>query len=79
MNNKLIGAIFCFISAILMCTRYLATAIFMSNVSSWDAELFSAGLKYVGSPLLVASVISLVVGISLLGYEFYKEFFGNKK
>ncbi len=51
MNNKGIGAIFCLISAVLMSARYIAAAIFMSNVSSWDSSLFQAGLSYVGSPL----------------------------
>ena len=73
MNNKGIGAIFCLISAILMATRYLAAAIFMSGVSSWDAGLFSAGLEYVGAPLKIVSIIALFVGIAFLGYGLYQE------
>ena len=73
MNNKGIGAIFCLISAILMAARYLAAAIFMSSTQSWSNELFTAGLEYVGSPLLIASIIALIVGIGFLGYDLYKE------
>ena len=73
MNNKGTGAVFCLISAILMAARYLAAAIFMSGVSSWSNELFTAGLEYVGSPLLIASVIALIVGIAFLGYGLYEE------
>ncbi len=34
----------------------------MSGVSSWNAALFAAGLEYVGTPLLVLSALSLIVG-----------------
>ena len=47
MNNKGIGSIFCLIAAIFMAARYMAAAIFMSNVSSWDAGLFASGLEYI--------------------------------
>ena len=78
MINKIVGVIFCLISAILMAARYLSAAIFMSGVCSWDAELFSAGLEYVGYPLLIGSIISLIVGIAFLGYEINQEI-KNKK
>lgn len=68
MNNKGVGAIFCLISAILASTRYIAAAIFMSNVTSWDSSLFQAGLSYVGSPLKVAAIVALIAGICFLGY-----------
>ena len=68
MNNKGIGAIFCLISAVLMSARYIAAAIFMSNVVSWDSSLFQAGLSYVGSPLKVAAIIALIAGICFLVY-----------
>ena len=73
MNNKGIGSIFCLISALLMCTRYLSTAIYMSGVTTWSAELFSTGLTYIGAPLKVASIVSLVVGILFLLYGLYQD------
>ena len=69
MSKRGVGALFCFVSAILFSTRYVAAAIFMSGATSWDESLFSAGLEYVGSPLLVLSIISLVVGIAYLAWE----------
>ena len=73
MNNKGIGAIFCLISAILMSTRYIAAAIFMSNVMSWDSSLFQAGLSYVGSPLKVTAIIALIAGICFLVYGVFQD------
>lgn len=66
MNNKGTGAVFCLIAAILAAARYIAAAVFMSNVTSWNAELFQCGLDYVGSPLRIMAVISLIVGIVFL-------------
>lgn len=66
MNKRGTGAIFCFIAATLFSTRYIAAAIYMSSVSSWDSNLFSNGLEYVGSPLLYLSIISLIIGVGYL-------------
>ena len=66
MNNKGTGAVFCLIAAILAAARYIAAAVFMSNVTSWNAELFQCGLDYVGSTLKIMAVISLIVGIVFL-------------
>ena len=64
---------FCLISAILTSARYIAAAIFMSNVSSWDSTLFQAGLSYVGSPLKAAAIIALIAGVCFLGYGVFQE------
>ena len=66
MNYKGVGAIFCLISALLFAARYLAAAIFMSSTMSWDAELFSNALSYVGAPLLIFAILALIVGIGFL-------------
>lgn len=66
MSRRSAGISFCFIATILFCTRYIAAAIFGSGVSSWDANLFSHMLSYMGFMPLALSVISLVVGISYL-------------
>ena len=73
MNNKGIGAIFCLISAVLESTRYIAAAIFMSNVTSWDSSLFQEGLSYVGSPLKIAAIVALVAGICFLVYGLFQD------
>ncbi len=66
MNNKGVGAVFCLISAILFAARYIAVAIFISGVTSWDAEIFKAGLEYVGPVLPILAGVSLVAGIAFL-------------
>lgn len=79
MNNKGVGVIFCLISAILISSKYIAAATFMSNVASWDSSLFSAGLGYVGSCLTIASITALAAGILFLGCGIYQDIKGNKK
>ena len=66
MNNKGVGAVFCLISALLFSARYLAAAIFMSGIPTWSAENFSASLSYVGLPLLIASICTLIAGVIFL-------------
>ena len=67
MNNKRgTGAIFCLTAGILFSARYIAAAVFMSGVTRRNAELFKVGLEYVGSPMLILSIISMVVGIAYL-------------
>ena len=73
MNNKAVGTVFCLIAAILAGARYVATAIFMSNTSSWSAELFREGLNYVGPNLLIASIAALVAGVAFLVYGLLKD------
>lgn len=73
MNNKVVGSIFCLISALLMSARYLTAGIFMSGMNSWGSDLFSQGLEYIGSPLKIASIIALIVGIIFLLYGVYQD------
>lgn len=63
MNHKTMGMIFICISAFLYGTRYIASAIFGSNVSSWNKEMYEAMLSYVGRGPLILSIISLTIGI----------------
>lgn len=76
MNKRGTGTIFCLIAAILFSTRYITAAIYMSGASSWDANLFSSGLEYVGSPLFYLSIISLMIGV---GYLIWGELEDKKK
>ena len=66
MNNKVVGAIFCLISAVLFSAWYLSAACFMSGVSSWNSELFHAGLSYVGYLLPGLAAAALAVGVVFL-------------
>ena len=73
MNNKGIGAVFCLISAILISAKYMSAAIFMSNITSWDEDLFASGLENVGPLLSDASLVALIIGILFLGYGIYQD------
>ena len=75
MSRRLTGGVFCFISALLFCTRYIAAAIFGSGLASWSKDLFDAMLSYTGRELLTLSIISLFLGIFYLilaEFEDYK-------
>lgn len=66
MSRRATGLGFCGIAAFLFAARYISAAIYGSNETGWNADLFSGLLQYVGSSLLVLSIISLVVGIVYL-------------
>lgn len=66
MNKKGVGAIFCLISAILFAARSLTAATYLSGTPSWSAEGFQSGLDYIGSGLLIASIVALVLGACFL-------------
>lgn len=74
MNRRGTGAVFCLIAAILFACQYISAATFMSGITSWDANLFKAGLQCMGTPLTTLSIISLIVGVGyLLWAEVSKE------
>ena len=73
MNNKGVGAVFCLIATILMGVKYIAAAVFMSNTSSWSAELFGSALSYVGPLPTIAGAVALGVGIFFLVLGFSKD------
>lgn len=66
MNKRGTGVSFCAIGALLIVCRYIAAAIFGSNVSSWDAGLFNAMLEYVGTPLKTLGIVSIIIGLAYL-------------
>jgi hypothetical protein len=66
MNKRSAGIILICISAFLYGIRYVSAAIFGSNVSSWDSQLFDEMLHYVGIGPLVLSVLALIAGIVYL-------------
>ena len=66
MNRRATGTVFCAIAAFLYGCRYIATAILMSNSAEWSKEIVNQFLSYIGSSLLVVSIISLVVGVIYL-------------
>ncbi len=66
MNNKVVGAILCLCSAILLSAWYIAAACFMSGASTWSGELFQASLSYVGYVLPALAAVALAAGAVFL-------------
>lgn len=63
MNRKVIGCVFCVIAALLYVTRFIAAAIYMSNVASQSRELFQNSMNYVGKDLHLWALAALIIGI----------------
>lgn len=73
MNNKGVGVTFCLISEILVSTKYISVAMFMSNLATKDASLFKKGLEYVGPLLSIEANLAMIIGILFLGYGLYTD------
>lgn len=73
MNNKGVGVTFCLISEILVSTKYILAAMFMSNLATKDASLFKKGLEYVGPLLSIEAILAMIIGILFLGYGLYTD------
>ncbi|MEU5512771.1 MULTISPECIES: hypothetical protein [Terrabacteria group] len=72
MNKRGAGVIFIVISAILICSKYIAAAIFGSNVNTWDEEMFQYLLSYIGSTLNTLSICALLIGIAYICWAEYE-------
>lgn len=66
MNRRGTGAVLILTAGILFSSRYIAAALFMSNITSWSYDLFQAGLGYIGSLPAVVSMILCIVGVFYL-------------
>lgn len=66
MSRRAAGIGFCSIAAFLYAARYISAAIFGSGVQSWNSDIFSELLRYVGNSLTILSVIALIAGIFYL-------------
>lgn len=66
MNKRVTGGLFCLASSILFSARYISAAIHVSPIVSWDKDMFSMSLGYVGLELLFASIFSLIIGVIYL-------------
>ncbi|SDW43925.1 hypothetical protein [Paenibacillus sp. CF384] len=66
MNRRSVGIILICIAAFLYGIWYVTAAIFGSNVTSWNSDLFDAMLDYVGNGPLVMSRFAFIAGICYL-------------
>lgn len=79
MNKRGTGVVFCLIATILFVARYLSAAIYLSGTTYLDYELFHNGLEYVGSGLLIFSIISVIIGSVYLILAEVEDKKSNKK
>lgn len=79
MNKRGTGTSFIAIAALLFSSKYMAAAIFGSNLTSWDEGLFKAMLSYIGSPLSTMSFWSLLIGIGYIIWAEYDEIIAKKR
>lgn len=79
MKRRGIGIAFITISALLISAKYLSAAIFGSGVMSWDEELFTGMLDYVGNTLNNFSLLALIIGTGYLVWGEYDEIKSNKR
>lgn len=66
MSKRITGGLFCLTSGVLFSLRYLSATIHVSAMGTWDKAIFSNSLAYVGTELLIVSIISLAVGMLYL-------------
>jgi len=79
MSRRAAGIVLVACAALLEAARYLTAAVFGSNVSGWDADLFQAMLQYVGSGLVLWSRVLLIVGIVYLVWAEVQTFFARRQ
>ncbi|WP_040982898.1 hypothetical protein [Oceanobacillus jeddahense] len=72
MDKSLIGSLLLLISAIFYATRYISGSILMINSGEWSQEEYSLYLTYIPSGLMIFTVISLILGIVLIVWEYIK-------
>lgn len=79
MNKRGTGAIFVLVGGLIFAARYIAAAIFMSSIDSWNAEMFSAALQYVGVTPLTVSIVFFLLGALFIVWQEIDEKKGDKK
>lgn len=79
MSKRGTGVAFIAIAAFLFSVKYISAAIFGSGISAWNEDLFNELLSYIGSPLIIASLISLIIGIVYIAWGEYEEFIVKKQ
>lgn len=66
MSKRITGGLFCLASSILFSARYVSAAIHVSAMDSWDEVIFAKSLGYVGTGLLISSILSFIIGVIYL-------------
>lgn len=71
MNNKIVGGIFCFISALLQSARYIANTIWTTEHDGIDISDTSLGTTDIR--MLCIEIIALIIGVVFLGFGIYQD------
>lgn len=66
MNRRTMGCAFVAISAFLYTARYVAAAIYLSNMQSWGPDWFQRSMSYVGQDLHLWALVALIIGVIYL-------------
>ncbi len=73
MGKRVTGGLLVFAAAVLSAAWYLSAATFMSGASSWNAELFRAGLNYTGNFLPIMALLLLCTGAAMIVSAFLED------
>lgn len=79
MSKRGTGVVFCFLAAFLLSIEYISAAIFGSNVSSWNPELFQNMLYSIGDYPLTLSKLSFIAVVGYIIWAEVEEYRRNHK
>ena len=73
MNKRTCGMVFFVISVLLFISHRLCAAIYLSNSATFSEEFFKEGLQYTGGQWDMLALISLLLGIAYLAWNYLDE------
>jgi hypothetical protein len=74
MRRRITGCVFVAIAAYLYAVRFLAAAIYVSNMQSHGSDMFQRSMSYVGSDLHLWAFAALVIGMVPLVLDEWNDF-----
>lgn len=66
MKRRTTGCVFVVIAAYLYAVRFLAAAIYVSNMQNHGQDIFQRSMSYVGSDLHLWALFALIIGVTYL-------------
>lgn len=79
MSKRGTGVAFIAIAAFLISAKYISAATLGSGVSNLHKGVFISTMHYVGIPLSLFSIISLIIGVGYIAWGEYEEFKSKKQ
>jgi hypothetical protein len=74
MKRRTTGCAFVAIAAYLYAVRFLAAAIYVSNMQSHGSDMFQRSMSYVGSDLHLWAFAALIIGVLYLVLDEWNDF-----